>query len=255
MQGYNTPIKSTPLQQLVAHRGQSTDYPENTLESLKAAIVAGALFLEIDLQLSSDLIPILCHDATLERTAGMDIDVRTKNFGELLGYSVGEDPRLNGHFAGTRIPSLQEALALLQEYPVVQMFIELKQESFDVFGIALFVDRVLNCIAKLPSQCIVISFNHDALRYLQQQSDIRIGWIVRSLDIDTLQQAAKLNPPFMFINRLRCEGLDYDFSTDPWDWVLYESSEADEALALFDRGVSYVETNDITKLLPYFNSP
>ncbi len=242
------------MKTLVAHRGQIADHPENTLESLQAAIDCGATFLEIDIQLTADLNPILCHDATLERTAGVDIDVRKSSFSELLAYSVDEAQRLNSQFSGIRIPSLKQALSLLGKYPHVQMFIELKQESFDVFGIELVVDQSLACIENLPDQCMVISFNLDALHYLKQQSNLRIGWIIRELGPDTLQKAADLNPEFMFINQLRCEGVDYDFSADSWDWVLYETSDRDVAKKLFSRGVAYVESNDIKKLLPYFQS-
>ncbi len=239
---------------LVAHRGQIADHPENSLESLQAAINFGATFLEIDIQLTADLIPILCHDATLERTAGVNIDVRKSSFSELLDYSVDEAQRLNSQFAGIRIPSLKQALYLLGKYPHVQMFIELKQESFDVFGIETVVERALDFIEFQADQCIVISFNREALAYLKQQSTLRIGWIIRELGLDTLQKAAELNPEFMFINQLRCEGIDYDFSTDPWEWVLYETSDRDVAKKLFSRGVAYVESNDIKKLLPYFQS-
>lgn len=239
---------------LVAHRGQIADHPENTLESLVAAIECGATFLEVDIQLTSDLVPVLCHDATLKRTAGVDVDVRSNSFSEILAYSVDEAERLNHRFNDIKIPSLEQAIALLREYPRVQMFIELKQESFDVFGIESVVDQVLACIGNLPDQYMVISFNRDALAYLKRQSDLHIGWIVRDLGSETLQQAAELNPEFMFINQLRCTEADYNFSADPWDWVLYETSEVAVAEALFRRGVAYVESNDIKKLLPCFQS-
>lgn len=235
---------------LVAHRGQIADHPENTLESLQAAIDCGATFLEIDIQLTADLIPILCHDATLERTAGVNIDVRKSNFSELLTYGVDEAQRLNGQFSDIRIPSLKQALTLLGQYPHVQMFIELKQESFDAFGIETAVERALDFIEFQADQCIVISFNRDALAYLKQQSTLHIGWIIRDMQASTLKQAADLNPEYMFINQLRCEGINYDFSADAWDWVLYETSDKGLAEALFRRGVAYVESNDIKKLLP-----
>ncbi|MAM69736.1 MAG: hypothetical protein CMP91_01140 [Gammaproteobacteria bacterium] len=238
--------------QLVAHRGQIADYPENTLESLTAAIACGARFLEVDVQLSADHIPILCHDATLERTGGKKADVRSLPFTELQRCQVGEVKRLGEEFPAVFIPSLQQAISLLKENPEVQLFIELKQESFDHFGIEVFVDQVLSCIKSLATQVIVISFNHDALVYLKQKSTIRSGWIIRKMNRATLQQAAELNPQFMFIKHKACTKQSHDFSADAWDWVLYETSDPQVARELFKRGVAYVESNDICKLLHYF---
>ena len=61
---------------LVAHRGYSGRYPENTLLAYKAAREQGALYMELDLQMTSDRVPVLHHDESLLRMAGVDIDVR-----------------------------------------------------------------------------------------------------------------------------------------------------------------------------------
>ena len=54
---------------LVAHRGHAAGCPENTLPALEEALAAGAAWVELDVQLSSDLVPHLFHDRTLERIA------------------------------------------------------------------------------------------------------------------------------------------------------------------------------------------
>ena len=61
---------------LVAHRGYSGRYPENTLLAYQAAYQYGARYMELDLQLTSDRVPVLHHDASLLRMAGIDDDVR-----------------------------------------------------------------------------------------------------------------------------------------------------------------------------------
>ena len=55
------------------HRGlgptrASGSFPENTIESIQAAIEAGATMVEFDVQLSADDVPVLMHDDTLDRT-------------------------------------------------------------------------------------------------------------------------------------------------------------------------------------------
>ena len=54
---------------VTAHRGNSLEYPENTLLAMEKAVEAGADFIEFDLRSTSDDVPILLHDETLKRTA------------------------------------------------------------------------------------------------------------------------------------------------------------------------------------------
>lgn len=53
---------------IVAHRGSSGTAPENTLSSIQHAIAAGALMVEVDVQITSDDKAILMHDQVLGRT-------------------------------------------------------------------------------------------------------------------------------------------------------------------------------------------
>jgi glycerophosphoryl diester phosphodiesterase len=55
---------------IIGHRGAADTAPENTLASLRQAFAEGARMVEIDVRLSSDGIPILLHDDTLDRTTG-----------------------------------------------------------------------------------------------------------------------------------------------------------------------------------------
>ena len=54
--------------ELVAHRGHALEFPENTLPAFESALQLGVRWLELDVQLSSDHVPMVLHDATLERT-------------------------------------------------------------------------------------------------------------------------------------------------------------------------------------------
>ena len=53
---------------LVAHRGDAARFPENTVPALRGALDAGARWLECDVQLSRDRVPMLLHDGDLART-------------------------------------------------------------------------------------------------------------------------------------------------------------------------------------------
>jgi glycerophosphoryl diester phosphodiesterase len=108
---------SRPL--VVGHRGYCSIAPENTLPSFKLAKTAGADMVELDYYHSKDGELIVLHDGTLDRTTdavakwgGSKIRVEDKTLAELKTLDAGAwfDPQ----FAGTRLPTLKEALDLIQ---------------------------------------------------------------------------------------------------------------------------------------------
>lgn len=54
---------------LTAHRGASFDDAENTLAAFDRAVKAGAHFIEFDLRMSADGVPVVLHDGTIDRTS------------------------------------------------------------------------------------------------------------------------------------------------------------------------------------------
>ena len=72
-----TQKKNLNLPKLIGHRGVKDLCPENTLESIVRAYEIGLSFVEIDVKISKDKLPILLHDDTLDRTtngSGFAID-------------------------------------------------------------------------------------------------------------------------------------------------------------------------------------
>ncbi len=89
---------------IIAHRGFSEDYPENTLLAFEKAIEIGVDAIETDLRLSRDEVAIVFHDKTLKRIAGIDKRPESLTFKELQKLDAGE---------GESIPSLDELLGLV----------------------------------------------------------------------------------------------------------------------------------------------
>jgi len=73
---------------LIAHRGYSGRYPENTLLSFRKALEAGADFMELDVHLSRDGHVVVIHDATLNRTTDGKGKVAEKTLEELKRLSA-----------------------------------------------------------------------------------------------------------------------------------------------------------------------
>jgi glycerophosphoryl diester phosphodiesterase len=100
------PPELLPL--VVAHRGASATFPENTLESFTAAVEAGAQAVEFDVRLSADGVPVVVHDPDVSRC--------TDGTGFVHELTVAELKRLDaggGRVPRAEIPTLREALDLL----------------------------------------------------------------------------------------------------------------------------------------------
>jgi glycerophosphoryl diester phosphodiesterase len=104
---------------VIAHRGFSAVAPENTLPAFHLALAAGADLVELDYHHTKDGVPVVIHDAELDRTTdavarwgGERIRLDSKTADELRGLDAGQwfDPQ----FAGTRLPRLTEALDCIQ---------------------------------------------------------------------------------------------------------------------------------------------
>ena len=81
-----TQKKTLKLPKLIGHRGVKDLCPENTFESILKAFDLGLSFVEIDVKISKDSVPILLHDDTLDRTtngSGLAIDYDYENIKKL----------------------------------------------------------------------------------------------------------------------------------------------------------------------------
>lgn len=100
---------------VIAHRGASGRWPENTLLAFRKALESGATWLELDVHLSVDGQLVVIHDFTLERTTDGCGQVSTRTWAELQQLDAG---------MGEQIPLLEEVLDLAAKRATVN--IELK---------------------------------------------------------------------------------------------------------------------------------
>ncbi|MFF2330515.1 MULTISPECIES: glycerophosphodiester phosphodiesterase [unclassified Streptomyces] len=78
----------------VAHRGDPYRVRENTLPSIRSALERGADAVEIDVRVTRDGVPVLLHDATLERLWGHDLRLDGLTHKELTELTGGGVPTL-----------------------------------------------------------------------------------------------------------------------------------------------------------------
>ena len=220
---------------IVAHRGWATRYPENTLAAINGALAAGVRAVEFDVQLSRDGVPIVIHDATLQRTAGLPDTVMETDWSRLSAVRVGDD-------RSVPLSSLADVATALVDWPQARFFVELKSESISAFGTSEAVAAVLDAVAPILPRVILTSFDAQALRVGRGAGVPAIAWVFTRYDDESLALAAELAPEYLFCNHRKLPEGDSMLPAGPWTWVIYEVRSAEHALALAARGVDLIET-------------
>lgn len=98
---------------VIGHRGAATYAPENTLDSIHTAADLGADWVELDVKLTKDGVPIIFHDDTLDRTTNGSGLVADKTYDEIKELDAGS--WFGESFIGAKIPTLEEAVDVLIE--------------------------------------------------------------------------------------------------------------------------------------------
>lgn len=137
--------------EMVAHRGESADAPENTMAAMRLAWERGVPAIELDVHLTRDGRLILSHDADTKRTTGVVKAIKESSLAELRGLDAG---RWKGErWAGERMPLLEDVLATIPAGS--RAFIEVKVGPEAVPELV----RVIRASGKRPEQLAIISFN------------------------------------------------------------------------------------------------
>lgn len=233
---------------LIAHRGWASRFPENTLESLEAALEVGARYLEFDVQLSADDVPTLLHDSTLSRTAGVVGCVHDMTWDVLAETRVGETGRLGPGFSAVRLPSLEQAMGLLARWPGRRAFVEIKTESLQRFGLDRVLSPCLEVMAPAAGQCIVTSYSDELLEHARRLVGSPIAWVLTDHDEDTLARARELAPEYLFCNVTKLPS-GSPLVAGPWRWAIYEITDPAAAVRLARRGAAMIETMAVGEML------
>jgi glycerophosphoryl diester phosphodiesterase len=144
---------------IIAHRGASVEEPENTLASINRALEIGVDYIEIDVQLSEDGIPVVLHDNTLCRTTNAPPvhHVRQTSSSKIKAFDAGA--WFHGKDTTHRIPTLEEVLAL--DFGSTGLMIEIKDDRNHDLSSAVFQLLKDNFVKKF----VIGSFSPESLAY------------------------------------------------------------------------------------------
>jgi glycerophosphoryl diester phosphodiesterase len=237
---------------LIAHRGYPVRYPENSLAGIVAAVQAGACFVEIDVQLSACRTPFLCHDDHLERLTASDLWL-TELEDEIINTLAVPYPGLD--FTGVSktepLSSLLVFCQQLQAWPWVTAFVEIKSESIAKFGLTITIQAILEVIHPFARQCILISFDSQAVAFARKQGAERIGWVIPRWDSKQAVIAKQLAPDYLFCSTKRLPYRQKERWQGAWQWVVYTVNDERTALKYADEGILMIETDTIGSLLQH----
>lgn len=165
---------------IIAHRGYSGLYPENTLLSIEKALETGCDGIEIDVYRAEDTLVVI-HDSDVSRT--------TNGLGLVSDFSLAALQKLDAG-CGQPVPTLWQVLALCNNQ--LELNIELKGSD----TAALLVKELKKAQQELGTQLtriVVSSFNHHLLRAVQTAlPQLRLGALTASLALDYARFASEL---------------------------------------------------------------
>jgi glycerophosphoryl diester phosphodiesterase len=164
---------------LLGHRGASGEAPENTFAAFELALEQGADGVEFDVHLSSDGVPVVIHDARLERTTNGTGLVGVHSLAALRRLDAGSwfnrrfPARARANYAGEKIPTLAETMEWVKQRRS-RAFIELKRGRKYYPGIEA---KVLEAIRRSATAALttVISFDTKTL--------VRLGRMDRTVEL------------------------------------------------------------------------
>ncbi|MBE96502.1 glycerophosphodiester phosphodiesterase family protein [Marinobacter sp.] len=93
---------------ITAHRGSALKAPENTLSAIQQAIEDGADYIEVDVRMTADGVPVLWHDADMRRVFGLDGKISDITLQEAREQDAGA--WFAPQFSNERIATLEEVI-------------------------------------------------------------------------------------------------------------------------------------------------
>ncbi|TGK01377.1 glycerophosphodiester phosphodiesterase [Leptospira langatensis] len=188
---------SIPKPWVIAHRGDSGEYPENTLLSFRKAVEIKADWIELDITYSADNQIVVIHDDSLDRTTDKKGEIRHLSYNAIRNSDAGswKHPK----FKGEPVPNLWEVWDFLKDKEI-GLNVEIKSTAYEEIPIETAIEQELIDYAKknsLFSKTLFSSFCWDSLARLRELSvDAKLGILIgeeSSSWMDALELGFRLN--------------------------------------------------------------
>lgn len=239
----NTPI-------FIAHRGYASAYPENTMIAIEAAQQAGAGYIEVDIQLTKDGVPVLFHDRNLQRLCQHKGAIHDYSLSELENFYVTDKEKFSDMYSTNRITTLETLIGFLKKQPQLNAFIELKRLMIDTFGEEQVMNTVLPMFEGIQEKITFISYNQAILKKIHLETTFTTGIVVDDW-IDFNKDAGwKSEWVFCSVEGLPDDNTELEVDSNI---AVFEVGNIGLAKHLLARGITYLETFRIKEMLEAFS--
>jgi glycerophosphoryl diester phosphodiesterase len=179
------------LPRVMGHRGAAALAPENTLGGFRRAAATGVRWVEFDVMLTGDGVPVLFHDDNLKRITGRDALMAETPYSVVRTLDAGT--WFAPDFAGERIATLEAAIAVLAALHL-SANIEIKPTpGRDRETAAAIADVLVRCWPAAAPPPLISSFSRDALVVMHERAPaLPRGWLCMRLPRNWLSVARGL---------------------------------------------------------------
>ncbi|MCK4798353.1 MAG: hypothetical protein KAT05_13310 [Spirochaetes bacterium] len=232
---------------VLAHRGYSKKFPENTKDAFLAGVEYGADGIEFDLQKTNDNYFVIIHDDSINRISKSKGKIKDFKWNDLKNVEI---------FNGEKILEFEEFLKLIP--PNIFLNAELKSETIDKESCKAFLDLILKY--KNKEDLLVSSFNYELLYFFKGQG-IKIGLLtggkIRKLGLAGIVKVVmSLKPDYLcvpirmlkHIGRLRFHLLVIFFKLLGNRFIFWTIDHEKELKHILNYA-EYVITNDVEKIM------
>jgi len=210
-----------------AHRGASAYAPENTLAAFETGIAQKATWIESDVQLTADGVPILMHDTTLTRTTDVEQVFPDRAPWRVGDFTLAEIKQLDAgswfgeEFAGEPVPTLAEMIeqvrssraGIIMELKSPELYPGVERAVADVFR--SFPGYMQSSLAN--GRLAIQSFNWESMAtYRALEPEVPIG-LLGTPSLDQLPElgtwADQINPNYRtvtpeFVDAVHAAGME-----------------------------------------------
>lgn len=180
---------NTEIMKSINHRGARLEAPENTLSAYKLSAKNGFKYVETDVMFTSDNIPVLLHDDTIDRTSNGSGNISQMTYEEAYQYDYSYDSsnsELENKYTayrGEKIPKFEEFIILckrLSLHPYIEIKGTVTKAQAKILIDIVAKCGMLNCVSW-------ISFNSNALvNVLDNYPKARVGLVTSNFNADTI---------------------------------------------------------------------
>ncbi|MCK5039205.1 MAG: hypothetical protein KAS16_08920 [Thermoplasmata archaeon] len=177
---------STPM--IIAHRGASKLAPENTIRSFHKALEYGATYIELDIRITNDDVPVIFHDQKVNRMTNGSGFLSQMNLASLKELQVKKTEK---------IPTLEEVLEEFEGKCVLVLDIKVRNAVLPAYKLVKKHGWLKDVIFTSKEGITIMK--------LKEKDGARLGFSNQDKKVDTLHVASALNvefilPEFRLIN-------------------------------------------------------